>query len=435
MAKAKRTRNERTGVKFEIIRPRLDSPRPIYLVVCFDKIRLRIPTNQFVYSKWWGNGVVRLVSQFQDARKINERLDSIKNEVIKALVELRAESRLTKDELKLRVEDFINPPPPAPVPVESSLFSFIREFIEKSPERINPASGKKIEHRTIQKYETVFSVLQEFAKGYTRKLDFDTIDLGFYGDFTEYLTNKKRFAANNVGKYVQTLKTFLNEATAKGINTKLDYKSRSFKVVKEAADSVYLSETELQTLYDFDLSKNVRLERVRDLFLVGCWTGLRFSDLTNIHPEHVKGDIIRLEQAKTGDKVVIPCHPVVRAVMEKYKGNLPCAISNQKMNDYLKELCRLSGMVELVHKSITKAGIRITQTFEKWELVSTHTARRSFATNAYKMDVPTITIMKITGHRTEKAFLSYIKLSEEEHAQIIAAAWEGRYKRLFEVSK
>lgn len=435
MAKSKRVRNERTGIKFEVIRPELDSPRPIYLVACFDKQRVRVNTGQFVYSKWWGNNKVRLVSDFPNARKINERLGEIEVKALRILEELRSELKLTKDTFRDKIEAFVNPAPLPIAPTETPLFAFVRDFIKKSPERINPSSGKKIEYRTIQKYETVFAVLQEFGKEYPRKIDFDTMDLDFYGDFTEYLTNRKKFAANNVGKYIQTLKTFLNEATAKGINVKADYKSRRFKVVKESADSIYLDESELQRLYEFDLSKNVRLERVRDLFLVGCWTGLRFSDLTNISPEHVREGIIRIEQSKTGGKVVIPCHPIVKAIMNKYSGNLPRAISNQKMNDYLKELCRLSGMVELVHKSITKAGVRITQTFEKWELVSTHTARRSFATNAYKMDVPTITIMKITGHRTEKAFLSYIKLSEEEHAQIIANAWEGRYKRLFEVSK
>ncbi|AYQ34949.1 site-specific integrase [Runella sp. SP2] len=435
MAKLKRVRNERTGIKFEVIRPELDSPRPIYLVACFDKQRVRINTGQFVLSKWWGNNKVRLVSDFPNARKINDRLHKIEVEALGIIEELRSELTLTKDTFRQKIEAFLTPVPVPVVPTESPLFAFIREFIEKSPERVNPSSGKKIEYRTIQKYKTVFDVLQEFGKGYSRKIDFDSMDLDFYGDFTEYLTNRKKFAANNVGKYIQTLKTFLNEATAKGINVKADYKSRRFKVVKESADSIYLTEAELQALYEFDLSKNVRLERVRDLFLVGCWTGLRFSDLTNVRPEHVKEGVIRLEQAKTGGKVVIPCHPIVKAILGRYDGNLPRAISNQKMNDYLKELCRLSGMDELVHKSITKAGVRITQTFEKWELVSTHTARRSFATNAYKMDIPTITIMKITGHRTEKAFLSYIKLSEEEHAQIIAAAWEGKQKRLFEVSK
>lgn len=431
---AKTTKN---GVTFVLRDPTAKTFQPIHLIVRFNNDRIKISTGIKVLPKHWDGAKCRVRNMVEatDKNQINALFAELETKIKSLFVNLQTSQSLTKEALKEGVERLVRPEPPAPAPVDSSLFVFIREFIKKSPDRINPSSGKKIERRTIQKYETVFSVLQEFDKSYPRKLDFDTIDLDFYGDFTEYLTNKKRFSANNVGKYIQTLKTFLNEATAKGQNAKTDYKSRRFKVVKESSDSIYLAESELQALYEFDLTKTPRLERVRDLFLVGCWTGLRFSDLTNIHPEHVKEDVLRLEQAKTGGKVVIPCHPIVKAVLEKYKGSLPRAISNQKMNDYLKEICYAFGMVELVHKSITKAGARVTQTFEKWELVSTHTARRSFATNAYKMGIPTITIMRITGHRTEKAFLSYIKLSEEEHAQIIAAAWEGRYKRLFEVSK
>ncbi len=131
-----------------------------------------------------------------------------------------------------------------------------------------------------------------------------------------------------------------------------------------------------------------------------------------------------MEQFKTQGKVVIPCHPVVTAMLDKYNGVLPAAISNQKMNDYVKELCQLADITHKESKGITKGGKRVIRTVEKWQLVSTHTARRSFATNMYVLGVPAITIMRITGHKTEKAFMRYIKLDEEQHAQIIALHWQ-----------
>lgn len=230
---------------------------------------------------------------------------------------------------------------------------------------------------------------------------------------------------NNVGKYIQMLKTFLNEASAKGINTKQDYRSRGFKVVSENADAVYLSEGELQRLQNLDLSKTERLERVRDLFLVGCYTGLRFSDLTNLRPEYIKDGLIRIEQQKTSDKVVIPCHDIVTVMLAKYNGTLPRSISNQKMNDYLKEVCQLAGLTSIESKAQTKGGKRVTKSLEKWQLVSTHTARRSFATNMYLLGIPAMTIMQITGHRTEKAFMKYIKLDREQHAKVMALHWQN----------
>ena len=441
----------KNGVTFVLREPTSKSEQPISLIQRFNNDRIKISTGVKVLPKYWDPQKcrVRNIVAAADKDKINALLSDIEKRAKRLFVDLQTSQALTKENLKAGLLEIVRPAPPQPAPVESALFSFIREFIKTSPERINPATGKKISGRTIQKYETVFTVLQEFAKEYHRKLDFETIDLEFYDRFTEYLTHKKKldkdgnvvdagFSANNVGKYVQTLKTFLNEATAKKINVKTEYQSRRFKVYKEPADNVYLTESELQTILDLDLSEDSRLERVRDLFIVGCWTGFRFSDMVNLHADNIGSDnYIRIEQYKTGagGKVVIPCHPSIKVVLNRYGGNLPPAISNQKMNDYIKEVCQLAGINEKVSKSITKGGERITNMHKKWELVSTHTARRSFATNAYKKGIPSITIMKITGHRSEKHFLNYIKLSQEEHARIIDQAWKDEQKPFFEVAR
>ena len=162
------------------------------------------------------------------------------------------------------------------------------------------------------------------------------------------------------------------------------------------------------------------MERVRDLFLIGCHTGLRFSDFTMIKDENIldtpKGQFFQVKTLKTNEKVIIPIKPTVLAIWNKYNGQLPRAISNQKMNDYLKELAKEAEFDSKVLFKRTK-GHNIVQTeYRKHELVSTHTARRSFATNAYIGGVPSISIMKITGHKTEKAFMKYIKISQEENA-------------------
>ena len=277
---------------------------------------------------------------------------------------------------------------------------------------------------SVKMYNTTVAVLRDFDRTWRKSVDFDTISLNFYSDFVTFLTKKNNLAVNSVGKYIQTLKVFLNEATAQKVNSNLGFKSSKFNVLKEEADSVYLNQVELNRLYTLDLTKNSRLERVRDLFLVGCHTGLRFSDFTEIKPEFIKDGYIRMEQFKTMGKVVIPCHPIVTALLNKYDGQLPRSISNQKMNDYIKEVCQLAGIDQLEKKAITKGGGRVVKTEQKWKLVSTHTARRSFATNAYLLGIPAITIMRITGHKTEKAFMKYIKLNEEEHARIFEQYWQ-----------
>lgn len=423
-------RTTNSPVSYLLRDPKATKPTPIICAVRFENQRINIGSRWKVLPAHWNSSTSRVKNLVDatDKSDINKWLSKT-DEAIKAIIsDMKANQLvLTKETVRTRIDTYLNP-----VEVEEpevlTLLDFIDRFIETAPERLNIESGKQIGRRTVQKYKTTVRVLREFAAVYPRPVDFDTMDLGFYEAFTTYLTQTKGLAVNSVGKYVQTLKVFLNEAAARaktlGVEVNPEFKSSRFKVLKEDADSVYLTEPEIKKLIDLDLTGKARLERVRDLFVVGCYTGLRFSDFTAIRPEYINDGYIRMEQFKTQGKIVIPCHPAVTAMLDKYAGKLPSAISNQKMNDYVKELCQLAGITLKESKGITKGGKRIIRTVEKWQLVSTHTARRSFATNMYVLGVPAITIMRITGHKTEKAFMSYIRLDEEQHAQIIALHWQ-----------
>jgi integrase len=198
--------------------------------------------------------------------------------------------------------------------------------------------------------------------------------------------------------------------------------------ISEESESIYLNETELEKIYNLDLSENERLDRVRDLFLIGCWTGLRFSDWNKVTPENIKDGFLELKQQKTGGAVVIPLHSVVTQIIKKHNGELPELISSQKTNDYLKEVAQKAGIKETVHKSITRGGIKVSKAYKKYELVTTHTGRRSFSTNLYRAGLDTLTIMQITGHKTEQAFLKYIKVTPREHAEKLRTFWQDRVK-------
>lgn len=189
--------------------------------------------------------------------------------------------------------------------------------------------------------------------------------------------------------------------------------------MNEEVDSIYLNLDELQKIYALDLSKTPKYEKVRDLFLIGCDTGLRISDLKRLNKSNLKKDTIEIKTQKTKDAVIIPYTKRVRKIIAKYDGNIPPAISDQRYNEYLKELGELAGIDELTNKTMTKAGKPITTTVPKYELIVSHTARRSFATNAYKSHVPTLSIMKITGHKTESSFMKYIKVTKEENAELL----------------
>jgi integrase len=326
---------------------------------------------------------------------------------------------LSKSDLISQIDAYLHPK------TGQTLFEFIAEFIKDSEEGRRLIDGSKQANlRTIQKYKTTELLLSDFAKTSKRVIDFDTIDLDFYKDFGAYMAKKKNYSPSTMGKHVSILKTFLREATENGKNTNLKFQSKAFKTVTGESDSIALTEKELSELYKLDLANNTRLEKVRDLFLIGANTGLRFSDFTDIKPENIKKDengyYLDLVQFKTKNKVIIPINEMALSILSKYNNQLPPAISNQKFNDYIKELAQLlPALREIETKSTTKGGKTYEETFERWQMISSHTARRSFSTNAYERGTPAISIMQITGHRTEKAFLGYIKTNKKKHAEIV----------------
>lgn len=392
---------------------------------------LRLKIGQYADPAHW-NKKKHCVGNFIDAPykdDVNSNLRKLKDHVLEVFASYKGD--VSKEWLTKVIDKFYNPEKYAPEKV--TLFSFIRDYIDKAPTRIKAKHKKPVGYKQIREYETTFRYLKEFAqyKGKT-EIDFEDITLDFHGEFCQYLQTDrvnykivdgkrvkevfKGLQPNTVGKKVMTLKVFLNAATYRGINSKLEFKSEDFVTPSEDVKSVYLNEDELSLIGKLDLSDNKRLDPVRDLFLIGSWTGLRFGDWDKVRPENIEGNRLRITQAKTMRKVAIPLHPVCRAILNKYSYSLPETKTNQEFNRCLKDICKLAGIdTPWEYKD---------KIYKKWELVSTHSARRSFASNMYKRRIPIVSIMAITGHRTEKSFLNYISLTPEQQADIMADEFE-----------
>lgn len=408
---------------------------PIHLYIRYNGQRLIYSTGKMIHPDFWNETKqqAREIKEFPQSKLFNNTLKNIRENSEKAFLELETElGRIpAPKELKARLDRELKQEFPTVengstedrIPTFLELF---KRFIEDSKDGTRlTTSGKRFDLRTIQKYNTVLKILQEFSKKYY--LTFDSIDKNFYTNYVTFL-NKKKYNLNTVGRYIQVTKTFLTYATENGYNKNMFFKSKQFKAHKVPGFSIYLTEAEINAIYEKDLSQTPYLERVRDLFVVGCWTGLRFSDFTAIRPENIEGDFLRIKTFKTGEKVIIPIHPLVREIMAKYAGkypnSLPPAISNQKMNSYLKDIAKEVDILKVdIEAEGVKGGMRFSEKKKKFDLVTTHTARRSFATNVYKSGFPAISLMKITGHRTEKSFLLYIKVTPEENAEKLLQHW------------
>ena len=416
---------------FYLRQPKSTTVTPIILRLFCRRERYKYATRIKILPVYWDNKKQRIkpVAKVENHLELNRYLDTLKKVVDKTFWELTNASEgvpPSLQTLKVAVDtklERVEKEPPI------TFFDFFQKIIDQSKAgiRLNPLTGTVINPNTIRTYVTALSHLKDFQKQYSTKISFDNIDLKFYNDLTEYLIKEKKLASNSVGKDIQILKLILTEALDLHLTANTAFKTKRFVVLREESDSIYLNKAELEELKNHDMSDQPKLERVRDLFLIGCYTGLRYSDYSILTPENIRGGYIQINQTKTGSPVTIPIHKSIVGLLEKYHGKFPVPLSNQKTNDYLKDIGKLiPGLKKTFLKSITKEGVNNKTSYAKWQMLTTHTARRSFATNEFLAGTPSLTIMAITGHKTEKAFLKYIKLNSADHAILLKEQWDKR---------
>ena len=278
---------------------------------------------------------------------------------------------------------------------------------------------------TQSRYRTIKKDLLNFDKinGPSR---FESIDLIWYASFKSYCEGVKKHSVNTFGRNVGLIKTFLNYALREKYT--LNDKFKLFKAKREVTDQVVLSKSEVLKLYHFDFSKSSKLERVRDVFVFGCLTGMRYSDFMRVQRENIQNETITLREVKDKSKTLkIPLVDISRAILEKYDYELP-VISDQKFRNYIKEACKRVGFTQEVVKSIRIGNKVFNQTLKKYERISTHTARRSFITNMINAGVPNKVIMGITGHKSIVTFQNYYKPNETNTIRFMQNVWNNKLK-------
>jgi integrase len=243
----------------------------------------------------------------------------------------------------------------------------------------------------------------------------------------EYLSNYQIFLEDKdhknstLSKELSSLKSFLKWAKRKGYNKFSEFEFFKPKIKNIQKKIIFLNQSELKRLREFEIpeeSKN--LEKIRDVFLFQCFTGLRHSDVYNLKKANVKESYIEVTTIKTSENLIIELNKQSKKILEKYKDiegekALP-VISNQKMNDYLKELAELAGIDDLVTTTYYKGNIRFEETSPKYALLGTHAGRRTFVCNALALGIPPNIVMKWTGHSDYKSMKPYIDIADEMKA-------------------
>ena len=351
-----------------------------------------------------------------------------------------------------------------------TLNEWIETFISQceSGERLKRKSAKAITPGTIKSYRGTQAQLKAYQEKRHKIIDFDDVTLDFYDDWrrfflekTDKAGNKRPYSPNTIGRHVKNLKIFLYAAKDMKLTTNTEFESSRFSVDNQEVENVYLTDERVQEMYETDFEDDKTIERLlrlapseeersfmkdqvtrrtpkllneaKDIFVVGCLTGQRVSDYKRINESMIRtlsddNEYIYLKQEKTDKWIYIPLDIRVRVILNKYRGKLPF-IYDQDLNERIKIIGRLLGWRENAGITELKGMLQVPTKKKFYECIKTHTARRTFATNAHKRNISLSSIMVITGHSSEKMLRKYLKLDNEERA-ILAAAEFAKAKEV-----
>lgn len=410
--------------------------------ILWGNYQLPYSTKQIVETAYWvkqnGKGErvqrVKKTNAYPIYTEINTVLDSLKsniNKVFNRYVSENDEQEPTPSVLNEHLDSFLKRGKMKPeVKKLPNFIEYFELFIEKSKKgvRTNRKTGRALSPYTIQTYNTLLGHLYE----YNKNLEWQDINLAFHSDYTEFLMENKDLNNTSIGKDFSIIKVVCSEAYYEKINKYDDYKNPLFNVVRESSDSIHLNNNEINILYNLDLSISRQLEETKDLFILGCLTGLRYSDYSKILKSQIDEFKLHVKTVK-GDRhlEVNVRDPKAQAIILKYKSNLPKGASNQMFNRHLKEICKnIPEFAAIVEKKYSKGGNRIVESFQKFELIKSHTARRSFCTNEVEAGTPIAIIMANSGHTTEKSFWKYVKLNKSHYFNMYDHILKDRYSLL-----
>ena len=400
---------------------------PIRMRVNFASKRIEFTTGYRIDSAKWDvdkqrvkNGCSNKLKQ--SASEINASLLEYYTEIQSIFKRFEVEDVMpTPEQIKEAFNALHKPVSEEPKPKKEALpcdfFQVFDDFVEDCGRQNNWTDS------TFEKFAAVKNHLTNFREGLT----FEFFDERGLNDYVGYLRDVKEMRNTTIGKQLSFLKWFLRWAFKKGVHQNNAYDSYKPKLKSTQKKIIFLTWDELNRLREFKIPSNKQaLERVRDVFLFQCFTGLRYSDVFNLRRSDIKGDHIEVTTVKTSDSLIIELNNHSKAILDKYKDVafeddkvLP-VITNQKMNDYLKELAEMAGIDEPIRQTYYKGNERIDEVTPKYALLGTHAGRRTFICNALALGIPPQVVMKWTGHSDYKAMKPYIDIADDIKANAMS---------------
>jgi len=400
-------------VKFHLKDPKSKEPSTVFMVYRGTKPITKWSTGEKVAPGNWNKASCRARrAEGINYRLLNDKFDDIVREVKGFVLKQELSGRgLTPK----RIKDFLNMRyrGNGDAANEDGEYKDLLGYIQFHRDNMK-AQGKPI-HKS---FNSTYIILKAYFKSFGYH-DYGDITFEFYSKFTNYLYSRG-YSTNYVGRNIKNLKTVMGYAYDDKHHSNDIFRSKRFKVLSENVYNVYLGEEELIRMHEKDLSDKADIyTRVKDLFLIGCFVGSRFSNWVNMGEAQLTPDSIIYESVKHRERIEFPLHWIVQEIREKYNGDFPKPITNQVFNRYIKKVAEAVEINEEVLQVKTVGGKRVSVKQPKHQMISTHTARRSLATNLYLAGVPIKIAMAATGHAKVEQYLAYVKTSLQEESEAL----------------
>lgn len=438
------------GYPFHLKRPNSENKTSIYLKTSFNGVPFKfyLGNKDFtIYPMLWDKEAQRpttdkkLIEEYSkvnpniktDLKNIRTRIDNVES-TIKGYISNVQTLKKTFDitELKSLLDhDIKEVKKPTPEAKSDFLLPYIETTIkgmEKGTVLIS--SGKKKGQRygygTIKNYKGFKQKWSLFEKYIAKKIRFDQVNIDLFDNLIQYF-NSESLSANTISKHIRYLKVIMQRSYDEGLHSNDVHRNKAFSAPEVEVTNVYLTKDEIRALETFDLSDRPTDQKLRDVFVIGCYCSLRYSDYSRIRPKHIKTKsingqprkVIDIITKKTGERVIIPISPELDRLLSKYDNHIPNTYE-QKVNERIKVIAKEVGINEPIEIEKIKGGLKVKLTTPKHDLIKTHTSRRSAITNMYLSGIETQYIMKLSGHKTEKSFMKYLKITKEDAVAKIA---------------
>ena len=390
------------SVSFLLKEPNAAKATPIFAFLSFDGQRAKVYTGLSILPKQWLKADQRVqVRGYPENGTLNDALELAKEQLLECYRNHRAMGLLPSVEA-LRAAIV----PALPIPQPPPALSFWEHISEWESQK--RAAGLL---NTARTYATAIRHLRDFEQATGSTVDFDTITPTFGDKFTAYLVGNARLTDNTVSKVLARVKRFMKWTSERELHSNTKYTQLRWAL--REPDVMTLTAIEVAHLAALSLPAGGYLDNARGLFLLSCYTGLRYSDLVSIQPQHLHGNTLRLVMQKTRDIVTVPLRTEALALVSQVLSGALRPVANPVLNRYLKELGQRAELFSPVEVVRYRAGKRESETLPKWQRLTCHTGRRTFATLALEQGLRPELVMKITGHKSWSSFKRYVNITAD----------------------